>query len=168
MKISAHEEYGLRCLLEIGKHGPHGSLTIPEIGAAEDLSISYVAKLLRTLRRAGLVKSARGKTGGYTLARPADQIAISDVMAALGGESVFSADFCKRHPGQGRSCVHSIDCSLRTLWRTIHTAVDGVLSKTTLQDLLRNEGEMSVWISNSPLPRALPGQPASPAPVSTR
>ena len=158
MKISAHEEYGLRCLLEIGKSGLDHSLTIPEIGAAEQLSIPYVAKLLRTLRRAGFVKSARGKTGGYTLSRPASQIAISDVMAALGGESVFSSDFCKRHPGQGTSCVHSIDCSLRSLWYTIHSAVNGVLSSITLQDLLRNEQEMGIWISGSRPTRTPPAK----------
>lgn len=165
MKISSHEEYGLRCLLEIGKRGPEQSLTIPEIGAAEQLSIPYVAKLLRTLRRAGFVKSARGKTGGYTLSRPASQIAISEVMAALGGESVFSSDFCKRHPGQGSACVHSIDCSLRSLWSTIHSAVNGVLSKITLQDLLRNEREMGIWIAGSRPPRTS-GKPAMATPIS--
>jgi Rrf2 family protein len=147
MKISAHEEYGLRCLLVIGRHRQGESLTIPEIAAAERLSIPYVAKLLRTLRQAGFVQSARGKTGGYTLSKPATQIAIGDVMAALGGASVFSSDFCKRHPGHGSSCVHSTDCSLRSLWRMIHTAVEGVLSRTTLQDLLRTENEMGIWIS---------------------
>lgn len=163
MKISAHEEYGLRCLLEIGKRGLDQSLTIPEIGAAEQLSIPYVAKLLRSLRRAGFVRSARGKTGGYTLSRPANQIAISDVMAALGGESVFSSDFCKRHPGQGNSCVHSTDCSLRSLWYTIHSAVNGVLSKITLQDLLRNERDMSIWIDGSCPTHAAKPVGASPA-----
>lgn len=166
MKISSHEEYGLRCLLEIGKHGSGKSLTIPEIGAAEDISISYVAKLLRILRRAGFVKSVRGKTGGYTLSRPASQISINDVMAALGG-SVFSSDFCKRHPGQGNLCVHSTDCSLRSLWRTIHTAVDGILSKTTLQDLLRDEYQMNIWISSSRLTRTLPGQSRSSTQLSS-
>lgn len=165
MKISAHEEYGLRCLLEIGKRGPEHSLTIPEIGAAEQLSIPYVAKLLRTLRRAGFVKSARGKTGGYALSRPASQISISDVMAALGGESVFSSDFCKRHPGQGSSCVHSIDCSLRSLWSTIHSAVNGVLSRITLQDLLRNETEMGIWIAGS-RPSRTSGKQAIATPIS--
>lgn len=166
MKISAHEEYGLRCLLEIGKRGPDQSLTIPEIGAAEQLSIPYVAKLLRILRRAGFVKSARGKAGGYTLSRAASQIAISDVMAALGGESVFSPDFCKRHPGQGSFCVHSIDCSLRSLWSTVHSAVNGVLSKITLQDLLRNERDMGIWIAGPGPTRTSSVKSALATPVS--
>jgi len=155
MKISAHEEYGLRCLVEVGKRGSGKSVTIPEISVAEDISISYTAKLLGILRRNGFVMSARGKAGGYSLSRPAGQIAISDVMAALGGR-VFSPDFCKLHPGQGSACVHSTDCSLRTLWRTINEAIDGVLSKTTLQDLLRGEAEMNIWIRGFRLARDAP------------
>ena len=58
MKFSSQEEYGLRCLLRIARQGGHGGLTIPEISGAEGISSFYVAKLLRVLRRAGLVKSA--------------------------------------------------------------------------------------------------------------
>ncbi len=74
MKLSSQEEYGLRCLLRIGARGDGGTLTIPEISRAEGISPEYVAKLMRILRRGGLVTSARGAAGGYTLSRPADQI----------------------------------------------------------------------------------------------
>ena len=70
MKFSSQEEYGLRCLLRIARQGRKASLTIPEISEAEGLSSFYVAKLMRILRRAGLVKSARGQIGGYSLSRP--------------------------------------------------------------------------------------------------
>ena len=70
MKLTAHEEYGFRCLVQIGKRGP---LTIPEISEAEGISASYTAKLLRMLRRGGFITSARGKVGGYSLARPAER-----------------------------------------------------------------------------------------------
>ena len=69
MKLSAQEEYGLRCLLRLAGAGEGQSLTIPEIGRAEALSIAYVAKLMRILRQGKFVKSVRGQTGGYTLAR---------------------------------------------------------------------------------------------------
>ena len=70
MKLSANEEYGLRCLVRIGYAGDGGSLTIPEISVAEGVSPAYAAKILRVLRKGGFVKAARGKDGGYTLARP--------------------------------------------------------------------------------------------------
>ena len=77
MKISAQEEYGVRCLLQIGGRGLGASLTIPEISRAEGISSHYVAKLLRVLRRGGLVKSVRGQAGGYTLSRPLSEITVT-------------------------------------------------------------------------------------------
>ena len=86
MKLSAQEEYGLRCLLRVARAGEGESLTIPEIGRAEALSIPYVAKLMRILRQGKFVKSVRGQTDGYTLARGADDIPVGEVLAALGGQ----------------------------------------------------------------------------------
>lgn len=141
MKLSAQEEYGLRCLLRIGAEGDGGSLTIPEISRAEGISPEYVAKLMRILRRGGLVTSARGATGGYTLSRSVGQITAGEALTVLGGR-LFEPDFCERHAGAESLCTHSIDCSLRSLWQALQTAVDQVLTRTTLKDLLCTEPEM--------------------------
>ena len=149
MKLSSHEEYGLRCLLRIGLAPKDESLTIPEISQAEALSPAYTAKLLRMLRRGGFITSARGKTGGYALARPAGQIVIGDVIGVLGGR-LFKSDFCDSHSGTNAVCTRSVDCSVRSLWHAVQSVVDEVLSKTTLQDLLRTEGEMNSWVKSIP------------------
>jgi len=141
MKLSSQEEYGLRCLLRIGARGDGGTLTIPEISRAEGISPEYVAKLMRILRRGGLVTSARGAAGGYTLARPADQITVGEALYPLGGR-LFESDFCDRHSGFESLCTHSIDCSIRSLWQALQTAVDQVLTNTTLKDLLCTEPKM--------------------------
>jgi Rrf2 family protein len=146
MKFTAQEEYGLRCLLQIGRQGAGGSLTIPEIAAADGLSIPYVAKLMRLLRRGGFVKSTRGQTGGYTLARPPEKIITGEVLSALGGR-FFETEFCERYPGSGDICTHTIDCSIRSLWAAVQQGVDQVLGKTTLQDLLHSEQEMSASVA---------------------
>jgi Rrf2 family protein len=144
MKLTSHEEYGLRCLIRLGQEGLGGRLTIPEISNAEGVSEAYAGKLLRMLRLGGLVTAARG-TGGYSLARPASQIVLGDVMAVLGGR-LFESDFCETHSGQMKVCVNSVDCSLRVLWRTVQAAVDDVLRSTTLEDLLCNEQQMITWV----------------------
>lgn len=145
MKFTAQEEYGLRCLLQIGRQGKGGSLTIPEIAALEGISVPYVAKLMRLLRRGGFVKSTRGQTGGYTLARPTDQILAGDVLSSLGGR-FFETEFCERYPGSVQICTHTVDCSIRSLWHAVQEVVDQVLGKTTLRDLLVNEQEMSASV----------------------
>jgi Rrf2 family protein len=146
MKFSSQEEYGLRCLLRIAREHKGAGLTIPEISEAEGISSFYVAKLMRILRRAGLVKSARGQIGGYTLSRPPDQIAAGEALAAL-GRRLFESGFCTDHTGIEETCARFGDCSIRSLWRGVQNAVDQVLGKTTLTDLLRNEEEMRCLVS---------------------
>jgi Rrf2 family protein len=147
MKLSSNEEYGLRCLLRLGYEGPGGSLTLPEISQAEGVSEAYAAKIMRILRRGGFVKSARGKIGGYTLARPAREIVVGDVIEELGGR-FFESDFCDRHAGQMETCAHSgVECSVRSLWKALQVVVDEVLRKTTLQDLLRDEKQRMVLVT---------------------
>lgn len=145
MKLSAQEEYGLRCLLYMARHGEEKSHSIPEISRAEGLSVPNVAKLMRILRLGGLVASVRGQAGGYTLSRPAVDVTVSEVLSLLGG-SFFGPHFCDRHAGLERNCAHAADCSLRLLWSNVQRTVDMVLSKTTLKDLLRTEEEMAAFL----------------------
>lgn len=140
MKISAQEEYGIRCLLQLGCCGPERIMTIPEIAQAEGISNEYVAKLLRVLRRGGLVRSVRGKSGGYMLARPAGQISVREALTVLGGK-LWDPAFCKQHPGRRRVCRRSPACSVRWVWRGLQQLIDGVLSSITLEDLLRGAKE---------------------------
>ena len=138
MKLSSHDEYGLRCLLQVARHGESGSATIPEISRREGISPAYVAKLMRILRQGGFVKSLRGKDGGYTLAVPAERIRVGDALTVLGGR-LYQDDFCSRHSGCKATCPHSTDCSIRSLWLSLQGAIDGVLRTTTIHDLLDSE-----------------------------
>jgi Rrf2 family protein len=147
VKLTAQEEYGLRCLLQIARGGKNCGLTIPVLSSLEGISRSYVAKLLRVLRRGGFVKSARGQVGGYTLARPANEINVGEALALLGGR-LFDPDFCDRHAGLESVCTNSDDCSIRSLWRGVQVVVDHLLSRTTLADLLRDERETASWVSD--------------------
>ncbi|HEV3278194.1 MAG TPA: Rrf2 family transcriptional regulator [Terriglobia bacterium] len=163
MKLSAQEEYGLRCLLRLARHEPAASMTIAELGLAEGISSHYVAKLLRILRRGGFVKAARGQAGGYTLARAASQIVVGEALALLGGR-LYEPAFCNEHSGSETSCTNTVDCSIRSLWRTVQLVVDQVLARTTLKDLVSDEEQMTAWagnlvhISAGPLAAAEAGQ----------
>jgi Rrf2 family protein len=145
MKLSAQEEYGLRCLLRVASVGEGESLTIPEIGRAEALSIAYVAKLMRILRQGKFVNSVRGQTGGYTLARSPENTSVGEVLAMLGGR-LFESGFCDQFSGLRRICTHSADCSIRSLWGAVQSAVDSVLSGITLKDLLQKESDMKTQL----------------------
>jgi len=135
MKFSSQEEYGLRCLLRIARDAGDKGLTIPEISQAEGITTANVGKLLRILRIGGILDSSRGQVGGYTMSRPADKIPLSDVLSVLGGR-LYDSEFCNSHTGIQDICTNSTDCSIRSLWQTVQNAVDDVLTKITLKDLV--------------------------------
>jgi Rrf2 family protein len=156
MKFSAQEEFGLRCMLALAREGEDGFLTIPVIAKTEGLTQSHVAKLLAVLRKAGYVNSYRGQQGGYTLARPAKEILVADLMAVLGGRLTHD-HFCVRFTGQNEECVHSEDCTLLPLWYRIQEAVDGALKGLTLRDLTDPAGGVNVRLFEDPRARTTAG-----------
>ena len=137
MKVSALEEYGLRCALQLAKQPEGLLLSGEELAHREGLTGAYVQKILLNLSRAGLVHSIRGIQGGYRLGRLPETITVGEVIRALGG-ACFS-EICGRFPGHETECVHVSICGLRSIWQTLGTLVNDVLDKTTLKDVLDEE-----------------------------
>lgn len=146
MKITAQEEYGLRCLMRLARAQLVGeSLTIPDIAADEGLSTAYVAKLLAVLRQAGMVESVRGRSGGYRLVGSPTEVSLGAVFLAL-GEPLFEDGYCERHAGSETAdglCVHHGGCTLRALWQTLEQWMRHTLDRITLVDLLQSEGQIT-------------------------
>lgn len=138
MKITAQDEYGLRILVRIAKCKGNLGLSIPQLSALEGLSQPNVSKLTRILRIEGLVNSTKGHVGGYVLARPADTITVNDILKALSGR-LFDQEFCVNHAGTMKVCSNSVDCSIRSLWTIVQSAIDNLLDKITLADLSNGE-----------------------------
>jgi Rrf2 family protein len=147
MKFSSQEEYGLRLLLRIAHDKSGQGLTIPEISEAEKLSQANAAKILRILRMGGFVESERGMNGGYKLTQSPDKIIVGDVLAALGGK-LFKSSFCTDYSGVETICTHTIDCSIRSLWRAVQVSVDNVLNRISLRDLMHNEEKVNLFVNS--------------------
>lgn len=135
MKITAMEEYGLRCMVQLARHG---HLPITELAELEGIGASYVAKLMRVLRTSGLVASERGKGGGYRLSKKAEDTSLREVLAVL-SRPLYSERFCATHGGERDGCVHIGGCHIRNLWSEIHSAVDRVLEGINLAHLASGE-----------------------------
>jgi Rrf2 family protein len=144
MKITAQEEYGLRCLLRLARAEEGHSLTIPDVAAAEGMSIPYTAKILGVLRQAGLIDSARGRAGGYRLAGSASDIKLGALLLVLGEPLYDDPGYCQRHAGPDTAspCVHQSDCTLRALWQTLEVWMRHTLDQISLADLLQSEGRI--------------------------
>lgn len=162
MHITAQEEYGLRCLLRVAMHGSDDPVRTQDVAASEGLSLEYAAKLMRTLKNGGFVASTRGAAGGYQLARPARDISVWQVLEALGGP-LYEEKFCDAHTGSQRSCMHSTDCSIRALWRSINGLLHTALSAVSVADLARNEGALGAMLLRASVEAGATRQALSPA-----
>jgi len=141
MKLSAQEEYGLRCLLQLAKAANSGeSLTLSQIAGQEGISSANAGKLMWILTKAGLVVSTRGTKGGYLLARPASEIRLNQVIRVLEGEPTES--HCKSYAGVLDACIHTGDCGIRPVIVELHQIVDNALAEITLSQLLGTEANV--------------------------
>jgi Rrf2 family protein len=137
MKISAQEEYGLRCLVQLATLPDGASLTLPQIAELEGISAANAGKLMWILNKAGFVNSTRGTKGGYFLARPASDIRLSEIIKVLDEEAV--SKHCDSYTGVLDSCVHKGDCGIRPVIVGLHEIVENALSQITLAGLVGTE-----------------------------
>lgn len=145
MKISAHEEYGLRCLVQLAHAGVNdNSLTLNQIAEREGLSVPNAGKLMGILVKAGLVQSQRGANGGYTLARPASDIRLNEVIRVLDEDTVDR--FCQTHTGVLDTCIHTSDCGIRPVIVGLHEIVQSALSEITLAQLIGTEATVDATL----------------------
>jgi len=137
MKISAQEEYGLRCLVQLASLPAGESLTLPQIAEREGISTANAGKLMWLLNKAGFVQSTRGTKGGYYLARPAGDIHLNEIIKVLDHEVVST--HCGSYTGVKDECVHTGDCGIRPVIVGLHEIVENALSRITLAQLVGDE-----------------------------
>lgn len=129
MKISAKSQYGLRALLAMAKK--QGAVkTAADVARSEKISRDYLEKIFARMERAGFVKSIRGATGGYVLARPLKKITVKEFLIAMDGEIV---------PVQcvsGAKCPMSKKCRAKNIWSKVKNKVERALSTITLDKLI--------------------------------
>lgn len=137
MKISAQEEYGLRCLVQLANLKEGESLTLPQIAEREGISAANAGKLMWLLNKAGFVHATRGTKGGYSLARPASEIHLNEVIKVLDADVLNK--HCESYTGVLEKCVHKGDCGIRPVIVGLHEIVENALSQITLAQLVGTE-----------------------------
>ena len=137
MKISAQEEYGLRCLVQLANLPKGESLTLPQIAEREGISTANAGKLMWLLNKAGFVHSTRGTKGGYLLSRPASEIRLSEIIKMLDDDIL--GKHCGSYTGVLDACVHNGDCGIRPVIVGLHEIVENALSQITLAQIVGSE-----------------------------
>src|SRR5215203_6897237 len=140
MKVSAQEEYGLRCLLQLARLDEREALTLGQIAEREGISQANAGKLMWLLNKAGFVQAMRGTKGGYTLARAAGDIRLNEVIKVLDADVLNK--HCESYTGILESCVHKGDCGIRPVIVGLHEIVENALSQITLAQLVGSESSV--------------------------
>lgn len=128
-------DYGVRAMLDLAERFGQGPVQSESIAKRQEVSEAYLDQLLALLRRAGLVRSVRGPRGGHELARPAEQITLTEVLSALEGE------FLPAGP-DGAPHLPSVKVQ-QELWSRVRDATKQILDGTTVQSLLDRQRALS-------------------------
>ena len=136
MKLSTKGRYAMVALVDLALAGEGALVPLSDLSKRQDLSLAYLEQLFARLRRAGLVESVRGPSGGYRLSRPAAEIRVVDVLAAV-DENVDAMRVGTAASG-GLSGSRAQSLTNR-LWEGLSAQVYVFLHQTRLSDVARND-----------------------------
>jgi Rrf2 family protein len=115
-------------------------VTIKEIVAKERFSLTYIEKILQSLREGNIVISHKGKQGGYSLAKPPEKITLREVIEALEGKT-FDV-YCEPEIRSHIVCTHFCMCGIRPIWQKTKTLLDQFFDSVTLATVSREEPQV--------------------------
>jgi len=137
MKLTAKARYAVIAITDIAVTAQNGdtdgsAVSLSDISVRQDISLSFLEQLFGKLRKAGIVESVRGASGGYVLAKTSANISIGDVMGAV-DEEVQT----KRCDDSGLGCTtKGAKCLSHDLWQAMEDHIEGFFTATSIQDVI--------------------------------
>lgn len=132
MELTTRGRYAVMAMADLARYGAGEPVALAAIADRQMLSLAYLEQLFGRLRRAGLVISARGRTGGYRLGRDASAITVADILRAVEEETRMTR--CGGESALG--CVGEDRCLTHRLWQALGTHIAVFLSNVSLAEIL--------------------------------
>lgn len=133
MKLTSKGRYAVTAILDLAFHATSGPVTLSDISKRQDISLSYLEQLFTRLRKQQLVRSTRGPGGGYSLNKPASDIAIAEIVSAV--DETVDTTRCSG----ANNCHDGEQCLAHELWDGLSQQIYGFLSEISLQDLMDDD-----------------------------
>jgi len=152
LRLTNAADYAIRAMLHMACLPEEGVALRSDIARIHGIPSSFMAKILRSLVRGGLLRSTRGVHGGFALARPTTEISLLDVVEAI--EGPLGIVDCTQEPC---ACELADECPAQPVWANVQTQIASVLSSAKLEDLVsapRRRGPGLVTIEREPAKRS--------------
>jgi Rrf2 family iron-sulfur cluster assembly transcriptional regulator len=130
LQITRQTEYAIRGLQELTRRNDDAPVQLKLIAGSCEVSEAFLAKIFQMLAQAGIVKSHRGVKGGFSLARPAGDITLREIVEVCEGGIVLNHCLRKVDP-----CKDAATCQVAGVWREAQDALTGALDRTSLADV---------------------------------
>lgn len=140
MMISTKGRYGLRVMLDLCQQNKGEYISLKSISMRQDISMKYLEAIVAALTRDGLLKSQRGKDGGYMLLREPEEYTVGEILRATEGRLTTVA--CTDCEDGIESCQRAEGCLTQPIWRKLDIIINGCLDDISLADVL--EGRVSL------------------------
>jgi len=138
MRLTTKGRYAVTAMLDLALHYEKGPITLSDISQRQEISLSYLEQLFSKLRKRELVISARGPGGGYRLSRPAEELAVAEIIAAV--DETVDATRCKRKG----NCQHEERCLTHDLWCDLSDQIYNFLANISLASLVENQSVQAI------------------------
>ena len=132
MMVSTKGRYALTVMVDLARDGCEGYVALSDIAEKENLSMKYLESIISILNKGGLLKSLRGKNGGYRLARRPDEYTINEILLLT--EGTLAPVNCIMQDGV--QCDKAATCSTLPLWAGLDKVIENYLSAITLEDII--------------------------------
>tara|TARA_B100001250_G_C19711730_1_gene749540 strand:+ start:602 stop:1024 length:423 start_codon:yes stop_codon:yes gene_type:complete len=133
MKLSSKGRYAVMALADIARFNQNEPISLRDISLRQGISLVYLEQLFLKLKKNDIVKSVRGKKGGYTLSRRAAEIKISDIFFAV--EERVKTIGCEKHSKKGCN-GKSVKCITHDLWDELENYINNFFQRKNLSDLI--------------------------------
>ena len=141
MKVSTRGEYGVRAMVALAKHFGAGPVSIAVIAQESSIPYAYLEQLIAPLKRAGLVESRRGATGGYLLSKTPSDMRIGEIYRAM--EGPIAPMDCVSEDVTMQTCPLIPNCETRPVWEQVRDSIANTLDSMTLADLIRESSPVA-------------------------
>ena len=142
MRLSTKSRYGVRAIFDIAYHSEGLETQVKDISRRQEISPRYIEQIFQKLKKAGIISSKRGPTGGYFLVKRPDEITVGEIIRVT--EGGIDPVLCLDTEDPGQPCGRSKECVTRIIWNEAGNRLKEYFDSVTIRDLCEKAQEMGI------------------------